>query len=235
MYWAVSIPFLYDTGGSIAKEADGKWSSQLGTPESLKGLENWKEFQNTYSTEASRSMNMDAPPIVTVFGTGQAGMIFDTMARTAAILNDFPDANLGTFSMPSAAHPDEEVLMPVMLGGSDLAIPAKSAQSELALEYLRIWQRPEIQSEYVALADVHLPTTKEMLAQVTPTVPELMQPFHAAGEDTFSTPATPGWTSIEGDESFRWFFEEIATSKMTPSEAAADFGAHLETVLNETK
>ena len=42
--WYVAMGFVYDFGGSIAKQAGKRWSGQLATPASIAGLTAYKNF-----------------------------------------------------------------------------------------------------------------------------------------------------------------------------------------------
>jgi N,N'-diacetylchitobiose transport system substrate-binding protein len=47
-----------------------------------------------------------------------------------------------------------------------------------------------------------------------------------------ATPATPGWATIESDETINTFFADIATGRKTTLAAAQGFDAHLDQALN---
>jgi N,N'-diacetylchitobiose transport system substrate-binding protein len=55
-YWYAGMQFVWDAGGEIAtQEDDGSWTAGLSSDEAQQGLEDFKEFQNAYSTGASQT------------------------------------------------------------------------------------------------------------------------------------------------------------------------------------
>src|SRR5262249_1246090 len=48
-YWYNAISFLYDAGGGLAQQSGSNWQGQLETSASQQGLQDFKNFQNTYS------------------------------------------------------------------------------------------------------------------------------------------------------------------------------------------
>jgi N,N'-diacetylchitobiose transport system substrate-binding protein len=47
-----------------------------------------------------------------------------------------------------------------------------------------------------------------------------------------ATPATPGWGTIEADDSINGFLADIATGRKSTADAAKAFDAHLDQALN---
>src|SRR5699024_4822583 len=147
--WYSGLQFLWDAGGEIATESGGTWEAGFSTPEGIQGLKDWKKFQNAVSSPASQSLDTDKPPIEVVFANGDAAAIIQTPVYIEKIKKanpDLTDEDLGTFPMPSQY---EDGTQPVMLGGSDWGIAARSQNQDLALEYLKIASSTEIQTEWV--------------------------------------------------------------------------------------
>jgi N,N'-diacetylchitobiose transport system substrate-binding protein len=130
-YWYGALQWVWDAGGQLASESGGKWQGDLATPAAQQGLQAWKTFQNTYSTAASRNTDTTAPDFNVLFAQGQTSAILNSSVNT--ILTDDPAMKnqIGTFPMPSVSA---GATQPVFLGGSDLAIAAKSTQQALALK-----------------------------------------------------------------------------------------------------
>ncbi|MBE8518525.1 extracellular solute-binding protein [Amycolatopsis sp. H6(2020)] len=223
-YWFGALQFVWDAGGQIATQQDGKWTGALESPEALKGLQAWKDFQNAYSSPASRNVDTKAPDQAAIFSSGGAAAILDTSVNT--VLKNKPDLKdrLGTFPFPSATPGKTQ---PVFLGGSDLAVAAKSRNQDLALAYLKAATDPAVQRDAIAGIDGWTPISTELIDRITPTLPPLNTAFATAAKTSVATPAAPGWATIESDKSINGFFADIATGRRPIADAAREFDAHL--------
>lgn len=228
-YWFGALQFVWDAGGRIATQKDGKWAGALESPEAQKGLQAWKDFQNAYSSPASRNVDTKAPDQAAIFSAGGAGAILDTSVNT--VVKNKPELkdHLGTFPFPSATPGKTQ---PVFLGGSDLAIAAKSRNFDLALAYVKAATDPAVQRDAIVGIDGWTPVSTQLIDQITPTLPPLNAAFATAAKTSVATPAAPGWATIESDKSINTFFADIATGRRPIADAAKDFDAHLTEALN---
>nr|WP_275693434.1 extracellular solute-binding protein [Nocardioides sp. TF02-7] len=122
--WRDGAAFLWDAGGDFAVEEGDGWAGALGTPESIAGLE---RVQQVFEEASGAPADANEADPVTPFCAGQIGM----MSRPGwvhGMLTD-PEAGcpelaeqVGVFALPGS---DGEPA-PVLLGGSDIAVPAKS-------------------------------------------------------------------------------------------------------------
>ncbi|GAB3165856.1 extracellular solute-binding protein [Amycolatopsis stemonae] len=228
-YWYGALQFVWDAGGRLAVQKDGKWAGALESPEAHQGLQAWKDFQNTYSSAASRNVDTKAPDQAAIFSSGGAGAILDTSVNT--VVKNKPELKdrLGTFPFPSATPGKTQ---PVFLGGSDLAVAAKSRNQDLALAYLKAATDPAVQRDAIVGIDGWTPISTELIDQVTPALSPVAGAFATAAKTSVATPATPGWATIESDKSINTFFADIATGRRSIADAAKDFDAHLTEALN---
>jgi N,N'-diacetylchitobiose transport system substrate-binding protein len=231
-YWYGAVQFVWDAGGQIAAQDGGKWTGRLSDPAAQQGLTAWKQFQNAYSPAASRDTDNKTPDQAALFAGGKTAAILDSTVNT--ILKDNPAMKdqIGTFPFPSATPGKNQ---PVFLGGSDLAIAAKSPNQNLALAYLKAATDPTVQKDAVVGIDGWTPVSTEIIDQATASLPATSQAFFVAAKNSVATPATPGWATIESDKSLRTFFGDIATGRKTPAAAAKDFDAHLSQALNASQ
>ncbi|HEY3469015.1 MAG TPA: extracellular solute-binding protein [Amycolatopsis sp.] len=228
-YWFGALQFVWDAGGQIAVQQDGKWTGALERPEAQRGLQAWKDFQNAYSSAASRNVDTKAPDQAAIFSAGGAGAILDTSVNT--VVKNKPELKdrLGTFPFPSLTPGKTQ---PVFLGGSDLAVAAKSRNQDLALAYLKAATDPAVQREAIAGIDGWTPISTQLIDQITPAMPPLNAAFATAAKTSVATPAAPGWATIESDKSINTFFADIATGRRPIADAAKEFDAHLTEALN---
>ena len=231
-YWYGALQFVWDAGGQLAAQNGGTWSGALESTAAQRGLATWKSFQNTYSVPASRDVDTKSPDQAALFAGGKAATILDTSINT--VVKDDPALKdqIGTFPFPGAT-PDST--QPVFLGGSDLAIAAKSPNQALALAYLKAATSAAVQTGAIVGTDGWTPVSTQLIDQTSASLPATSQAFAAAAKNSVATPATPGWATIESDKSINGFFADIATGRKSPAQAAKDFDAHLDQALNASQ
>ncbi|SEL93132.1 extracellular solute-binding protein [Streptacidiphilus jiangxiensis] len=230
-YWHAALQFVWDAGGQLAtKDASGKWVGGLESPAAQQGLTAWKAFQNAWSPAASRNTDTKTPDQDALFAQGRTATIVDTGINT--ILKDNPalGSQIGTFAFPSVTG--SGTTQPVFLGGSDLAIAAKSPNQQLALAYLKAATSQAVQTSAIVGTDHWTPVSTQLLDSTKGLLPLTSAAFLAAAHNSVGTPATPGWATIESDLSINQFFADIATGRKSVAQAAKDFDAHLDQALN---
>ena len=231
-YWYGALQFVWDAGGQLASQSNGKWSGALESPAAQQGLQAWKTFQNTYSSSASRNVDTTAPDQNAMFASGRTATILSTSINTVLKDNPAMKGQIGTFPFPSATAGRTQ---PVFLGGSDLAIATRSADQELALAYLKAASSPAVQTRAIVGIDAWTPVSSQLIDATKAGLPPTSAAFFEAAKSSVGTPATPGWATIESDKSINTFFADIATGRKTTVQAAKDFDAHLDQALNATQ
>ncbi|MFE0465388.1 extracellular solute-binding protein [Kitasatospora sp. NPDC058965] len=230
-YWFAALQFVWDAGGQLAtKDPSGKWTGQLESPAAQRGLTAWQDFQNSYSPTASRNVDTKTPDQAALFADGKTATVIDTSINT--ILKDNPALKdqIGTFPLPSAVTAGKD--QPVFLGGSDLAVAARSRNQQLALAYLKAATSQAVQTAAIVGTDHWTPVSTQLLDSTAAGLPATSAAFLQAAHDSVGTPATPGWATIESDLSINQFFADIATGHKSVAQAAKDFDAHLDQALN---
>ena len=109
---------------------------------------------------------------------------------------------IGVFAMPGS---DGEPA-PVLLGGSDIAIAAKSANQDLAQKAVALMLSDDYQS---IMAEAGLTPAKSSLASLLGD-DEFAQATIAAASNAKLTPAAPGWATVEGSRVLEDLFSAIA-------------------------
>lgn len=227
-YFYAGMQFVWDAGGDIAAQKDGEWASGFSSDEAQEGLEAFQTFQNTYSTSASATLDVFEPNQSQLFADGKTSAILNT--NTAAILKINPalEADLGTFPFPGISGD----LQPVMLGGSDWAVPAKSQHADLALNWVKIAASPEIQRDYVVGVDKWIPNSVEGIEFAQESLDELRSSFFTAALTSKATPANANWTTIESNKDINSLFSAVASGSKSIEDAAADYDAAADKTLN---
>jgi N,N'-diacetylchitobiose transport system substrate-binding protein len=228
-----AMSFVWDAGGDIATDDNGVWKAGFSSAESQQGLNDFKEFQNTYSSTASQTLDFDKPPQNQVFAEGKSSayMVGSYDILTVQQLNPaMTDETLGTFPFPGKSGE----LQPQLLVGSVWGIAAKSTNKDLALLWTKIASSPEIQNANVFGNDGWIPNSVEGVeaAQSSGQLSDLTTSFFTAALNSRSTPAAANWPTIEVDRSVFQFFSSVASGAKSPKDAAAEIDAHIDSVLN---
>jgi N,N'-diacetylchitobiose transport system substrate-binding protein len=202
--WRNGVAFVWNAGGDLAVEDGDGWKGDLSAPESIEGLTTAQTLMEQASG-AAKDGNEENPQ--TPFCNGEVAMM-SAPGWVKGLIEDpdsgCPDmmADLGVFALPGTeGHP-----APVLLGGSDIAISAKSKNQELAQDAVGLMLSDDYQK---LLADAGLTPAKSSLASDLGD-DEYAQATIAAASDAKLTPAAPGWAEVEGSRVLEDLFVDIA-------------------------
>lgn len=230
--WYGALSFVFDAGGALAKQVGGEWQGQMSTPQSQQGLREFKQFQNAYSSKASQSANASTPDPNELFANGKASAILAANPGAVSAIEAAAPAmkgNIGSFAMPSKSKPGSN--MPAWVGGTEVAISAKSRSADLATQYLELLASPSTQTKYISGIDGDIPISEALINTVLPSVSAPQKAFYTAAKISVGVPATPGWATLETDNSIADLFIEVATGVKSSDATAAAFDSHLATAL----
>ncbi|MFD5747174.1 extracellular solute-binding protein [Streptomyces sp. NPDC127033] len=225
--WYAAMSFVYDAGGSIAEENGGTFKANLSSPESLKGLKEYKKILDAYM---HADKTKDESDRYIVYGQGQSGMIFGAAWEGATAEDPKSDktgklkGNLENFVMPGPSGAN----MPVFLGGSDLAVPVKSKAQATAAEWINAYTGAKGQKGLMAKGN--LPNNKTDLATLK-NDPATAVPATAA-ESSWFVPMAPGWGQVEKAQVLQTMLQSIGTGKQSVEAAAKEADAAIDKVIN---
>lgn len=225
--WYAAMSFVYDAGGSIAKDNGGTFKANLSSPESIKGLNDWKSIEDAYM---HGDKTKDESDRYTVYGQANSGMIFGAAWEGASAEDPKADTtgklkgNLENFVMPGPSGKN----MPVFLGGSDLAVPVKSKAQATAAEWINALTGTQGQKGLVAKGN--LPNNKTDLEPMKAD-PATAVPATAA-ESSWFVPQAPGWGQVEKAQVLQTMLQSIATGKASVEAAAKTADTAIDKVIN---
>ncbi|MFE3828112.1 extracellular solute-binding protein [Streptomyces sp. NPDC059092] len=225
--WYAAMSFVYDAGGSIAEDSGGTFKANLSSPESLKGLKEYKKILDAYM---HADKTKDESDRYIVYGQGQSGMIFGAAWEGATAEDPKSDktgklkGNLENFVMPGPSGAN----MPVFLGGSDLAVPVKSKAQDTAAEWINAYTGAQGQKGLMGKGN--LPNNKTDLATLK-NDPATAVPATAA-ESSWFVPMAPGWGQVEKAQVLQTMLQSIGTGKQSVEEAAKEADAAIDKVIN---
>ncbi|MFJ7199495.1 MULTISPECIES: extracellular solute-binding protein [unclassified Streptomyces] len=227
-YWYAAMGFVKDAGGEMAVEKDGRWQGALSSQKSVAGLTAWKKLLDDYYVGDRAKDNGDQPAVV---GQGKVGVFYGNTweAQAAADARSGGDPRLkdkfATFAFPGPSGQ----LLPPFLGGSTLAVPAKSQNQKLAADWIRLFTDGESQRKLIAANT--LPNNTVQLADVAAS--GINGPAAQAAARGWVTPLAPGWTSVEKSNVLPEMLERIATGKASVRDAAREADHRIDAVINE--
>ncbi|MFG3307254.1 extracellular solute-binding protein [Streptomyces wuyuanensis] len=225
--WYAAMSFVYGAGGSIAENEGGQWKANLSSPESIKGLNEYKSILDKYMHGDKTKDESDRH---IVFGQGNSAAIFGAAWEGGAAAAPETDKvgkladKLETFVMPGPSGQP----LPVFLGGSDLAIPVKSKAQGVAAEWINALTGA--QGQKGLLAKGNLPNNKTDLATLK-NDPKTVVPATAA-ESNWFVPMAPGWGQVEKAQTLKTMLQEIGTGKKSVEEAAKAADEAIDKVIN---
>ncbi|GAB3197952.1 sugar ABC transporter substrate-binding protein [Nocardioides hungaricus] len=224
--WRNGAAFVWDAGGDFATADGGEWSGSLSSAESIAGLET---AQRLFAEASGAPKDGNEADPWTPFCAGEIGMM-STPGWVKGLIEDpktgCPDTyakQIGVFAMPGS----DGSPAPVLLGGSDIAIAAKSANQELAQKAVALMLSEDYQT---ILAQNGLTPALTSLASLLGD-DEFAQATIAAASNAKLTPAAPGWATVEGSRVLEDLFSALAQGG-DPAQLAADADEQMNGQLN---
>ncbi|MBW1597128.1 extracellular solute-binding protein [Streptomyces sp. JJ38] len=196
--WYVYAGFLWDEGGDLAVQDGDQWKGALATPEGEAAMNFYQELA-AFSTapkdtdEATPQQSTDIVPKGDV--ASWIGLGWEAGGATAAIEEAGGEADFGYFPIPgkTADQPGH-----VFFGGSNLAVPERSQNKELAQEWLKLATSEKWMKKYAEVTGGGLLPNSEA-AQITPEPGSFAEAMVASADVGRITPVTPGWANVETD------------------------------------
>jgi N,N'-diacetylchitobiose transport system substrate-binding protein len=203
--WRNALPYIWAAGGDLAVQKDGKWQGALSTPESVAGLKQVQKVM-TEASGAAKDGNETNPQVP--YCAGEIGMLSAPGWVKGSILaadGGCPKAeeNLGVFALPGTTAGQSA---PIFLGGSNIAIAAKSKHKDLAYDALKILLSDGYQTKMAAAGLI--PAKTSLFSALGND--EVAQAIGKAASNTRLTPAAPGWANVESDKILEDLFVNIA-------------------------
>jgi N,N'-diacetylchitobiose transport system substrate-binding protein len=224
--WFAALPFIWVEGGDIAVQDGDSWKGMLASDKSVTGL---TEFQKFIQETSGAPKDGDDSKDYIAFCNGEVGMMPAPGWKPGQIINKddgCPDmeANIGAFAMPGLTA---GTTSPAFLGGSNLAISAKSKSPDLASELLKILVSKDYQKQFADQGTI--PALKSLLGGITGSEGATAQA--KAAENSRFVPSSENWAAVEASNILPDMIVAISGGADVKTEAAkAD--AAIEALLN---
>ncbi|MFC9243632.1 sugar ABC transporter substrate-binding protein [Streptomyces sp. NPDC057136] len=196
-YWYAAMSYVAAYGGSIAEYDEGakEWKGNLSSAESQKGIEHFINLVKKYN---KADITKDEQDHANVMANEKAALIYGNGWESGSVIDGANNGNpklkdkIATAGMPGP----EGKALPSFIGGSDLAVTAKSKVTDLGQEWVSLFTSEK--SQEVLVSKNILPNNEKQLEPLKSN-PETAAIANAV-PDAWFTPIAPGWTSIEKDE-----------------------------------
>jgi N,N'-diacetylchitobiose transport system substrate-binding protein len=224
-YWYQALSWVYDNGGQIATQSGNKWTATLSQPAAVDALTAWKDFVTKYSRADKLSAEDKQDP---VFAQGKVAALYGNGWERGVILDPKtgnPKLTLGAYAMPSRVKSGS--LMPAFLGGSDLAVTAKSAGIAAAADWIAAYTSTSNMTAIVNKAGV-LPNTTSLLNLIKPAD----KAFADAAQSSWFVPTAPNWANVEKANIIPQALSDILTGKSSVQDALKSADSQIDSLLN---
>jgi N,N'-diacetylchitobiose transport system substrate-binding protein len=229
--WYTALGFVFDYGGSIAKEVHGKWVGTLDSKKSIAGLKRFKAFFK--ATQPQRTATLDAsglgagnPYPYTVFSQGRTAANYGpawytccTTAKGAKGRLDFTKVTK-QFVMPS--HTKGKPI-PGFLGGSTLAVPSGSNSKSQATAWMADFTSTA--SEQALEKKGNIPNATNLLGKSV---------NERAAQRSWFVPQATHWVDVENGNVIKTMLGQMLTGRLTVVQAARAASQNIAQTLNES-
>ena len=231
--WYALGQMIADEGGAIAAQgSDGKWAGTLESAASEKGIQDYVDYFKAGSTGPADNDEAN-PAQYSLFLAGKIGMMIGNgwevgLSFGAKGVVKTAD-QVGTAPIPGAT---DGKTVPVFLGGSVIAVAAKSQNVQAAEDFIAELSTPAGQN--AEISDGWIPSLKQFAANIPDTPANVTLKIQAAeaAAGSWFTPNAKGWAAVEANNPIKSMMTAILTGQKTLDQAAKDADAAINGVIN---
>ncbi|MEV0900715.1 extracellular solute-binding protein [Actinoplanes sp. NPDC049802] len=230
-YWYAAMSWVKASGGDIAKKEGDKWAGQLSSPASQEGLNKWVDLVKKYS---KADVTKDEADQYLVFSQGNAGMFYGNgweLGSAEQVRKDPNDPNSALIDTKVkgklAATPMPGI--PSLLGGSNVGVPVKSQNTELAAQWIKYFTDSTSMKGLIKASA--LPNATAMLDTAAAENPALAVGAEAA-KNSWAVPASGKWADVEKASILQNMLSDILTGKKSVADAAKAADEQIAATLN---
>jgi len=189
--WYTLASLIWDEGGDLATDNAGTWKGALSSPEAQAGIARYKQMFDALS-KAPADTDEATPQQSEVMAQGKVAMMIGLAWEKggAEAANKTLAGKLGVFALPSkkAGQP-----APPFVGGSDMALAAKSKHPALATDFLKLVASSKFQTEMAKGGAI--PNSNALAGAAAGNA--VLETQIAAAAVGAATPVAPTWANVE--------------------------------------
>jgi len=216
--WFTALGFVFDYGGSIAKQVNGKWVGTLESTKSVAGLTRFKQFFAATQSRSTATLDGSNPFPYTVFSQGRTAANYGPAWYSCCTGKKYAKV-VGQFVMPSHTKGKP---MPGFLGGSDLAVPIQSNSQTQA----RAWI-----ADFTSTANEKALEKKGNIPNATNLLGNSVNERAAAR--SWFIPQAKHWADVQTGNILKTFLAQFLTGHLSVKKAAQVADQNIAQTLNE--
>ncbi len=216
--WYTALGFVFDYGGSIAKQEHGKWVGTLDSKNSIRGLTAFQQFFDATQPKSSASLDGTNPFPYTVFSEGKTAANYGPAWYTCCTGKNYAKVTK-QFVMPSHTKGKP---MPGFLGGSDLAVPAQSSNQAQAVAWIADYTNTASEKALAAVGNI--PNATNLLDGSV---------NDKAAARSWFVPQAANWVDVENGNILKTMLSQFLTGHLTVAQAARVASENIAQTLNQ--
>lgn len=211
-------PWVWGNGGEIATQDGDQWTSTINSPEAVEGIEFFTGLALEHDSSTPAAATWNEADLLAAFMQGDIAMAIQGSWTPATIAEDAPEMadKLGAFPIPAKGGG----IAPSFLGGSHLGIFEGTENEELAWEFVKLMSTGDFAQQWGESSN-YFPGQASLLDEMQSDADEITSVFIEQMVDGgASTPVTPQWGAIQGQQVTPTMVQAILAGGSTPQEAA---------------
>jgi N,N'-diacetylchitobiose transport system substrate-binding protein len=211
------LPFLWASGGDIAKQAGDKWTSALTSDQAKAGVQAYADLIKPDICPPEQCANLTGTQSVQAFSGGKAAMTIGGDFNRKAVEQGAVKGKYAVVPLPGA-QPGS--IAPAFAGGNLLGTFAAGKKRGLALEFIELLGGAKYQEKmYTAMGN--LPTLSSVQQKVATSDPFLKPFVDTLKAGTKFVPSTPAWSKIDAQGVLPTAVQQVATGGQSVDAALA--------------
>ncbi|GAA5200188.1 sugar ABC transporter substrate-binding protein [Microbacterium jejuense] len=224
-------PWVWGAGGEVATEKDGTWTSELDSPESVKGLEFWTGLATQDNLSSAGATTWKETDVLDAFAAGTVGMAVMGSWTPSAIVEKGPDMEGKFAAVPIPG--EEDGISPSVLGGSHLSMFETAKDKDLAFAFIKMMTTGEFAEKWGEQSG-YFPGQKSLLEKSIENADPMVQPFATQMVDGgASVPVTPTFGAVQAKKTTSAMMQAILSGQKDVETAAKDAAAEMTATLND--
>jgi N,N'-diacetylchitobiose transport system substrate-binding protein len=213
-----AMPFVWSSGGEIAKGKGGSYAATIDSAEAQKGIEAYTSLFGDDNCPAAKCAGMGGNDTITAFAAGKAGMAIGGDFNYAAVGAGKVKGDYAVVPLPGLK---EGEIAPAFAGGNNIGVLNSTTHRTLAVDLMKELASKKTQGELFD-AMGFLPTYNDV-RQDAAKREAYVEPFvKTLGAGTKFVPASPAWSQIDASLVLPTMFQEIVSGRKDVAAASKD-------------